>query len=180
VRYTFELPPVGSEPDQTPEVKEARLLLDQAQCLLQAAGAGRVEIESTEWVPTYDFVIPGPPVTKGRPRLSAGHRKDGSLYQRRYTPKRTREAENNVLLHFDRAYGDFSVRPPDSSHRWRAEVDAYLPDRRIADVDNLGKLPLDALNKHAWKDDSQVSEMRSRKHLDRQNPRTRVRLYRTA
>jgi crossover junction endodeoxyribonuclease RusA len=43
----------------------------------------------------------------------------------------------------------------------KVEIVAYRPDRRLRDLDNLLKAPLDALT-HAqvWKDDSQIRDLR--------------------
>lgn len=172
----MQLPPVGSDADHSSAVQRARVLLDEVQCLLQQAGAGDVRIDSSPWELAYDFSVPGNPVPKERPRFQSGVRKDGSRYTRTYTSRRTREAENSVLFALEKQEGFGRVRP-DSQHRWRAEITSHMPDRRVCDVDNLAKTPLDALNGHVWKDDTAVTQISASKVLDRNEPRTRIRLY---
>ena len=57
-------------------------------------------------------------------------------------------------------------------------IDAFYPDRRRRDIDNILKAPLDALT-HAgmWDDDSQVEALSIRKAgLDQHNPRLEITL----
>lgn len=57
-------------------------------------------------------------------------------------------------------------------------IDAWLPDLRRRDIDNILKAPLDALT-HAglWDDDSQVVQLSIRKAgMDRERPRLEVRI----
>ena len=57
-------------------------------------------------------------------------------------------------------------------------IDAYYPDARRRDIDNILKAPLDALT-HAgmWDDDSQVQALSIRKAgMDRHNPRLEITL----
>jgi crossover junction endodeoxyribonuclease RusA len=49
---------------------------------------------------------------------------------------------------------------------------------RACDVDNLAKLPLDALTGIAWVDDSQVVKLLVEKRRDEDDPRTEVRVVR--
>lgn len=59
------------------------------------------------------------------------------------------------------------------------QIDAWLPDLRRRDVDNLLKAPLDALT-HAgvWTDDEQVQELSIRKAgVDRDNPRLEIHVW---
>lgn len=49
----------------------------------------------------------------------------------------------------------------------------YRP-RAIGDLDNLLKLPFDALNGMVWDDDSQIVTIRASRHDDKQNPRVEV------
>ena len=57
-------------------------------------------------------------------------------------------------------------------------IDAYYPDLRRRDIDNLLKAPLDALTAAGmWDDDSQVQELSIRKAgMDRHNPRLEITL----
>jgi len=57
------------------------------------------------------------------------------------------------------------------------DVTFYLATRRRKDLDNLVKLVLDALNREAFRDDSQVVEINARKIFsDKDNARTEVTL----
>ena len=118
-----------------------------------------------------DFEIEGKPVGKGRPRF----KRMGNFVQT-YTPEKTAEYEKLVRLRFQNAGGvitDNPVRveiaaffaPPKSTRkRDKAEMLAnrILPMKK-PDVDNIAKIILDALNKIAYKDDSQVIELSVKK-----------------
>jgi Holliday junction resolvase RusA-like endonuclease len=110
------------------------------------------------------FEIPGEPKTKGRPRFSkSGHA---------YTPKETREAEIEVLLHWELAGA------PRFTGWIGIECSFYLGSKRIKDTDNLLKLVLDALNKKAFDDDSQIVELFGRKSFVRSDmAKTIVRIW---
>lgn len=60
----------------------------------------------------------------------------------------------------------------------RVSIDAWLPDNRRRDVDNLLKAPLDALcHAGVYDDDSQIVELSIRRAgLDKANPRLEIRL----
>jgi Holliday junction resolvase RusA-like endonuclease len=113
----------------------------------------------------YTFVVPGPPTGKGRPKFN---RKSGVAV----TPARTRIAENRVLLAWQDANHPRYDLGPVSLH-----VEAVLERPRghyrtngllntagersgwptkVPDADNLLKLVADALNKQAYRDDSQI------------------------
>jgi crossover junction endodeoxyribonuclease RusA len=109
------------------------------------------------------FIIPGPPVPKGRPRLGHG--------RRIYTPPKTANYEAWVRVYALQA----KVRPVEGPVYMA--LDFYLENRRTKDLDNLAKAILDALNGVAYRDDNQVKEVRMRKRLDRDNPRTEVEFY---
>ena len=50
---------------------------------------------------------------------------------------------------------------PFGHRRLKVEIKAFMPDRRKRDLDNLGKAPLDALQKaHVFNDDSQIDDLR--------------------
>lgn len=116
---------------------------------------------------TCDFVVEGKPVGKGRPRF----RRVGNFVQT-YTPANTAEYEKLVRLRFQNAGGvitDKPVRvavvaffsPPKSTKKGdRIEMLAnrILPEKK-PDCDNIAKIILDALNKIAYIDDSQVIEL---------------------
>ena len=92
------------------------------------------------------FEIPGEPMSKERPRHARGHT---------YTPARTIAAEARILTAWlaqrDRRmyYGDIAVT-----------INFHSATRIRRDLDNMAKLCLDALNKHAYCDDSQIQALR--------------------
>ena len=58
--------------------------------------------------------------------------------------------------------------------RYVLAVDAYFPDLRKRDIDNIAKQVMDALNRVLWADDEQVDRLRVGQWLDRSRPRLRV------
>jgi Holliday junction resolvase RusA-like endonuclease len=59
------------------------------------------------------------------------------------------------------------------------EANFFLSNRRRCDLDNLLKLVVDAGNGIVWNDDSQIVELVAHKHVDRDQPRTLLRVWRT-
>ena len=120
---------------------------------------------------TCDFVVEGKPVGKGRPRF----RRMGNFVQT-YTPANTAEYEKLVRLRFQNAGGVITDKPvkieiiaffaPPKSTRKQQKAD-MLANRifpvKKPDCDNIAKIILDALNKIAYKDDSQVIELSVKK-----------------
>lgn len=109
------------------------------------------------------FVIPGKPCGKGRPRLG----KYGT-----YTPSKTVNYENFTKLCFMDRYRNFI--PLETN--LKAKITAYFevptsyskkkqkeligqPYAHKPDLDNIAKIILDSLNKIAYKDDNQVTEL---------------------
>lgn len=124
-----------------------------------------LEREVQDCAPVLAFTIPGDPKAKARARTTKA---GGS-----YTPKSVVEAEEAVAW-AARAAG---ARVDEGSLGLQCVF--YTANWRKRDVDNLLKLVADALNKVAYLDDSQVSEMSSRVIWADPNPRTEVLLYRT-
>lgn len=108
-----------------------------------------------------EFTVPGVPVGKGRPRfMKNGHT---------YTPEKTRGYEDKVVLCWKfQSYNSFAAGVPLIAH-----ITAYFPVPKSAskaqkaamegkfhmarpDADNICKTILDALNQHAYPDDSAV------------------------
>jgi Holliday junction resolvase RusA-like endonuclease len=113
----------------------------------------------------YTFTVPGPPTGKGRPTFV---RATG----RAITPQRTRLAENRVLLAWqDTHQARIDLGPvalhveavlerPNGHYRTNGLL-AAAGERspwptKTPDADNLLKLVADALNKQAYRDDSQI------------------------
>ena len=118
-----------------------------------------------------DFEIEGKPVGKGRPRF----RRIGNFVQT-YTPTATADYEKLVRLRFQNAGGVITEKPvrveitaffaPPKSARKKQKAEMLanliLPMKK-PDADNIAKIILDALNKIAYKDDSQVIELSVKK-----------------
>lgn len=114
-----------------------------------------------------DFEVEGKPVGKGRPRF----KRMGNFVQT-YTPEKTAEYEKLVRLRFQNAGGvitdkpvkieivAFFAPPKSTKKRDKAEMlmNKILPTKK-PDCDNIAKIILDALNRIAYKDDSQVIEL---------------------
>lgn len=122
-----------------------------------------------------EFAILGPPQPKQRARR--GRTRDGRVIW--YTPVKTKSYEYAVKVAALVAVRQLPKRERD---RWncdasfRAEVFAYFPDARRRDADNVGKAVLDACNQVLWGDDSQVSTLTVHRSIDRERPRTVVRV----
>lgn len=108
---------------------------------LEAAPAG--------WEIAAEFVVHGEPIPKSRPRAKAG--------QRPFTPKRVVVGEANVRGAFEVAYPDWEIIP--RGVRLRVDVTFYRSTRHGVDTDNLLKLVTDALNRVAFADDEQISNI---------------------
>ncbi len=104
----------------------------------------------------------GEPVPKARARVTG---------RGTYTPARTAHAELawEWLL-------KSKCRTPITGHVI-VEADFYLGNKRRCDADNLLKLFMDSANGIVWKDDSQVIEIHVSKHVDREQPRSEVRVW---
>lgn len=123
---------------------------------------------------TIEFMVPGVPVGKGRPRFV----RRGNFVST-YTPAPTASYENLVkmqaaLAMLDRPLilGPVSVRvslyliPPASwsqKKRRLALSGSVYPTSR-PDLDNYGKAVCDACNTVIWKDDSQIIKLSISKH----------------
>lgn len=118
------------------------------------------------------FTIPGEPVSKARARFTKRGSKAFS-----YTPERTRIAEDRVAAAF---LGVTHRKGTDPDVTFGVRAHFYNGTRQRRDVDNMLKLILDGLNKIAWPDDVQVSEVFGIKsYVGKANARTEVVVYRT-
>jgi len=115
-----------------------------------------------------EFTHEGPPKSKERPR----HTRNGHTY----TPTTTLDAEEAIRWAF-RAGTKHGAFPVPREQNLSIELDFYLPDRRGRDWDNLGKTVCDALNGIAYADDSQIKDARVRLRVDKERPRTVVRVH---
>jgi Holliday junction resolvase RusA-like endonuclease len=93
-------------------------------------------------VSRFDLVVPGEPVPNARARRGA---------HGFYTPKRTSEYRERV-----QAAWLLAGRPSLGSQAFAVSAQFYRFSRRAADLDNLVKGVLDALNGLAFVDDAQL------------------------
>jgi len=117
------------------------------------------------------FVVPGPPVPKGRPRVfyDKAHQRF-----RAATPGKTAEAEQRIAQHFWFNYRRRELL----TGRLRMTLRFYIDNFRRVDADNLEKTVKDALNGKAYVDDSQIDETNVRVVRGVPNPRTEVEIWR--
>lgn len=108
------------------------------------------------------FTISGEPRSKQRPRVT----RNGT-----YTPKETLEAEANILAAW------LLEGFPIFTHQVVIDINFYNATKRRRDIDNMGKLVLDALNGHAFYDDFHVVGLNLRKTFtSKAKARTEVRI----
>jgi Holliday junction resolvase RusA-like endonuclease len=112
------------------------------------------------------FTVPGPVVPWQRA---------ASVGARRFTPAKQRAYQATVRYHA------LAARPrgpwlPSKASRYRVDVEAFLPDERRRDLDNVAKTILDALNGVLYLDDSQITTLLVATHVDRERPRVEVRV----
>lgn len=116
-----------------------------------------------------EFTVSGIPVGKGRPRFT----KDGHAH----TPQKTREYEDKVVQCWKYQSGKgfaagvplkatvtaFFTVPRSTSKKKAAAMDG-TPHIKRPDADNVAKAILDALNGHAYNDDSAIAMLTVRKY----------------
>jgi Holliday junction resolvase RusA-like endonuclease len=115
------------------------------------------------------FVIPGEPTSKKRHQTTI---KDGKVTT--YTPAATVAAEEVIRGYYLAGYRHFVDA---DVKRLGVRIFFYRKSRVHRDVDNMAKLVLDALNKLAWNDDSQIDELILWRTDDKENPRAEVLVY---
>lgn len=91
------------------------------------------------------FTLAGEPQSKQRARRGKGRHV--------FTPKSTVAREAMVLAAFQNQVGPVAL---DATHAFQLRLVFYRYERTKRDTDNLIKLVQDALNGHAYADDSQV------------------------
>lgn len=115
----------------------------------------------------YEFEVVGTIEGKARPRLD--------IYTGRiYTPKNTKSYEELIRQYFKIKYPRYQTlegrlyvkivayfRPAKNTTKKNMELmlSGTLSPIKKPDIDNIGKVILDALNKIAFKDDNQVTKM---------------------
>lgn len=108
------------------------------------------------------FIIPGDPCAKGRPRMTrAGHT---------YTPQKTVNYETLVKTIYSDKCGEyfdgpvsmeikayFAIPKSVSKTKRHQMLNGLIRPTKKPDWDNIGKIIADSLNKIAYNDDSQVA-----------------------
>ncbi len=119
---------------------------------------------------SVEFVVTGEPATKARARVTFRGGK-----ARAYTPEATKAAEAAMAAEFLRVV---KRHAPSTTLAFGVEATFYMSSGIRRDVDNMLKIVLDGLNKVAWGDDYQVTEVIGRKRaVPKGEARTEVRIY---
>lgn len=131
----------------------------------------------------YEFEVPGEITGKARPRLNT---RSGKVY----TPTKTKNYEYLTRFYFTQKYQDYTpvegrVKisiiayfdiPKSTSKKKEAEMLAnIISPTKKPDADNIVKIVLDAMNKFAFKDDTQVTKLEIEKKYSR-TPRIYVKI----
>lgn len=119
------------------------------------------------------IVIPGPPIAKGRPRISTVGK-----FARAFTPAKTRRYEDMIRCEAADAMGERGpldepvsvvvtayVAPPKSLSKKRRQdaLDGVTKPVTRPDLDNYAKAALDGCNAIVFRDDSLVTDLIVRK-----------------
>lgn len=122
----------------------------------------------------FNFIVPGKPMGKQRPKATSRGR-----YTKVYTPKETISYENLVIAMFRQAYPNakllegevkgcirafYPIPLSTSKKRKQAMLDGSIRPQVKPDLDNIEKIIYDALNGIAYTDDSHITEMTISKH----------------
>lgn len=127
------------------------------------------------------FTIPGNPIAKGRPRFS----RQGN-FVRAFTPEKTYNYEQLVKLAFMQADCEklsgavkvkimayFPIPKSTSKKQQKLMLEGEVRHMKKPDAENVSKSILDALNKLAYDDDSNIVELHIEKWYS-DNPRAEV------
>lgn len=115
------------------------------------------------------FTVPGNPIPWERVQATTKAKgKRGRVML--FTAPRTRRHQERIQREARLA----KVRPLVGDVR--LEVKFYRATAQRCDVDNLSKSVQDALNRYAYDDDSQIVVLVAEKHVDRERPRTEIRV----
>lgn len=131
----------------------------------------------------YEFEVPGEITGKARPRLNV---RSGKVY----TPTKTKNYEYLTRFYFTQKYREYIPAegrvkisiiayfdiPKSTSKKKEAEMLAnIISPTKKPDADNIVKIVLDAMNKFAFKDDTQVTKLEIEKKYSR-TPRIYVKI----
>lgn len=115
----------------------------------------------------YEFEVPGKVTGKARPRVN-------TLTGRAYTPENTKDYEMLIKQYFKIKYPKFETlegrikvkiiayfKPPKQTSKRQVELmlENNISPTKKPDIDNIIKIILDALNKMAFRDDSQITKI---------------------
>ena len=115
----------------------------------------------------YEFEVPSKIIGKGRPRLNTY---TGTVY----TPTRTKDYETLIEQYFLMKYPNYKTiegrasvkiqayfEIPKSSNKIQRNsmLDNEISPTKKPDIDNIVKVVLDAMNKFAFKDDTQIVKL---------------------
>lgn len=124
-----------------------------------------------------ELIIPGEPTAKGRPRLG----KFGTFTPTKTVNYETLVKELFIISKQEKIEGQLQVEitayfsiPKSTSKSKKIDMQCYIvrPTKK-PDLDNIAKICLDALNKLAYEDDSQVVELKIRKFYS-DDPRVEI------
>lgn len=131
----------------------------------------------------YEFEMIGDPVGKARPRMN-------TRTGRAYTPTNTKLYEYSLRQWFIREYpyfkpiesrvkvtiiAYFSVPKSTSKKKEVEMLNQNISPTKKPDIDNIIKIVLDAMNKFAFRDDTQVTELEIKKKYDK-TPRIYIKI----
>lgn len=120
-----------------------------------------------ETAETLAFTVYGQPLPKARPRI---------VGKRAYTPEKTKAWESQVAWVVRAAMGDIQPLTGDIG----VSLVFHRVGKRRADLDNLTKAVLDALNGILYEDDKQVNKIEAAVQYKSNKPRVEIRLLTTS
>jgi Holliday junction resolvase RusA-like endonuclease len=123
------------------------------------------------------FGLEGDPQGKDRARSAVRRKRDGGLYCQPISTPAMKVAERAVALAFKSANPGWEPLPAGTAiHVWMIFAEKPRQRSHQRDVDNLGKLVLDALNGVAWHDDKDVISVHAEVQRGSAEPHTFVRI----
>ena len=134
----------------------------------------------------YEFEVPGKITGKGRPRVN-------TQTAIAYNPARTKDYEELIKQYFVLKYRGveplegrieitikaFIAIPKSTSKKEKDEIlKGNISPTKKPDIDNIAKIVLDALNKLAFKDDSQITRLTiEKKYSDEEKIYVKIEKY---